>query len=200
MLKLSSVGLLSILLVPVFNLPASAQNNSFTIFQNVLPQAAWNENWRSINQQQQQERYGNTDNNSAPRFRSPNPSNTYSPTKRFISYEQQKVCESLLKRNSSPAWTQLYQQTGCKDGNAPKYFSMRGEQPVSLKFINQRNHRINIYWLDYRGIAQFYRSLAPGEWYIQQTFMTHPWLVSDENNRSLGAFLPDRSIDEAIIR
>jgi hypothetical protein len=68
MLKLLSVGLLSILLVPVFNLPASAQNNIFY--------PIWNENWRLINEQQQQERYGNINNNSAPQFRSPNTSSS----------------------------------------------------------------------------------------------------------------------------
>jgi VHL beta domain len=136
----------------------------------------------------------------APSFRSPNPSSTYSPTKRFISYEQQKICESLLEKKFSSVWAQIYQQFGCKDGSAPKYFSTRWSQPVSVKFINQRNHRINIYWLDYQGIARFYRSLAPREWYIQQTFMTHPWFVSDGNNRGLAVFLPERNVDEAIIR
>jgi hypothetical protein len=136
----------------------------------------------------------------APRFRSPNPSDAYSPTKRFISYEQQKFCESLLEKKVSSVWAQVYQQNGCKDGSAPKYFSMRWDRPVSVKFINQRNHRINIYWLDYQGIAQFYRSLAPGEWYVQQTFMTHPWWVSDENNRGLAVLLPERNVDEAVIR
>jgi hypothetical protein len=95
MLKLLSVGLLSILLVPVFNLPASAQNNIFY--------PIWNENWRLINEQQQQERYGNTNNNSAPRFRSPNASS--SSTSQLTPEQIREVAKMLKTTSSRLAWT-----------------------------------------------------------------------------------------------
>jgi hypothetical protein len=95
MLKLLSVGLLSILLVPVFNLPASAQNNIFY--------PIWNENWRLINEQQQQERYGNTNNNSAPRFRSPNASSS-TPSGQFsliLTQNQKQKIQSIRQGSAT---------------------------------------------------------------------------------------------------
>jgi hypothetical protein len=116
--------------------------------------------------------------------------------------EQQKFCESVLgQRKSSPAWSQFYKQGGCVDGSKPHFFSIKGDQSVSLRFINQKNQRVKIFWLDYQGQAKFYRTLEPGEEYIQQTYMTHPWWITDENNRPLGMLLlPDKKIDVAVIK
>jgi hypothetical protein len=132
--------------------------------------------------------------------RAPNPSDTYNPTGQYVSYEQQKFCLSLLEKEFSSVWAQAYQQSGCKDRREPRYFSIRGDQPVSIKFFNQRNRRINIYWIDYQGISKFYKSLEPGEQYIQQTYMTHPWLVTDDKNRTIAVLLPEREFDTADIR
>jgi hypothetical protein len=50
MSKFSSIGLLSILVLPILNLPVSAQD------------ALWHENWRVINKQQMRNMYGDGNN------------------------------------------------------------------------------------------------------------------------------------------
>jgi len=48
MSKFSSISLLSILLLPIWNLPVSAQD----------PGWVWHENWKVINRQQMRDMYG----------------------------------------------------------------------------------------------------------------------------------------------
>lgn len=36
-----------------------------------------------------------------------------------------------------------------------------------------------IFWLDYNGQRVLYNTLAPGQSYVQQTFLTHPWVIAD---------------------
>jgi VHL beta domain len=126
---------------------------------------------------------------------------SFAPNLQNASSEQQRFCESVLAQRKSSAWMQFYKQGGCVDGSKPHFFSIRGDQSVSLRFINQKNQRVKIFWLDYQGQAKFYRTLEPGEEYTQQTYMTHPWWITDENNRPLGMLLlPDKKLDVAVIK
>jgi hypothetical protein len=36
---------------------------------------------------------------------------------------------------------------------------------------------VDIYWIDYSGDREFYNDLAADSSYIQETYITHPWLV-----------------------
>ena len=59
------------------------------------------------------------------------------------------------------------------------YRSLRGDEPTRLEFSNKRSGPVKVYWIDYDGRRQHYRDLAPGSSYEQQTFMTHPWVVTE---------------------
>ncbi|HEV8132309.1 MAG TPA: hypothetical protein VGQ81_13750, partial [Acidobacteriota bacterium] len=68
--------------------------------------------------------------------------------------------------------------------------SLEGATTSSIEFVNFSSQAIQIYWLDYNGRRQFYNTLQPRESYVQATFLTHPWLVTDLNRQCLGIYLP----------
>src|SRR5712692_668949 len=67
--------------------------------------------------------------------------------------------------------------------------SIEGATTTSIEFINQTSDSVNIYWLNYNGGRQFYNTLAAGASYTQQTYVTHPWVVTDSNNQCIAIFL-----------
>jgi hypothetical protein len=45
-------------------------------------------------------------------------------------------------------------------------------------FFNQSPVPIRTYWLDYEGNRKFRSEIAPGQSFMQQTYVTHPWVVT----------------------
>ena len=59
--------------------------------------------------------------------------------------------------------------------------SIHGDQPTNIRFrvIGENDEtQFKIYWLDYEGRRVFYKHVFAGDVYNQQTFLTHPWLVT----------------------
>lgn len=59
--------------------------------------------------------------------------------------------------------------------------SLSGDTPTTIRFevIGENDEtQFKIYWLDYQGRRKFYKHLFAGQSYTQQTYMTHPWLVT----------------------
>jgi len=69
--------------------------------------------------------------------------------------------------------------------------SVTAKFSTSIRFINPGSVAVKIYWLNYEGERVFYNLLQPGEEYIQQTYLTHPWLITDVNDNALYIFFPD---------
>lgn len=62
---------------------------------------------------------------------------------------------------------------------------------IDFNFVNQRSDAINVFWLDQTGARQTYKlGLANGQTHIQQTFVTHPWIVTGAQGQCLGIFKP----------
>jgi TIR domain-containing protein/von Hippel-Lindau disease tumor suppressor protein len=80
------------------------------------------------------------------------------------------------------------------------YRSLDSKHPATLKFINQTNIPIRLYWLDFTGNRVFYNSLLPGQFYVQNTFINHPWLVTDMSDEPIALFVPEVESGEAIIQ
>jgi von Hippel-Lindau disease tumor supressor len=78
--------------------------------------------------------------------------------------------------------------------------SVNGDVSTSVRFVNRKQIMLKIYWLNYEGQRVFYRSLNPGERYIQQTYLTHPWLITDVNDNALYVFFPDAQLRTVEIR
>jgi uncharacterized protein YkwD len=66
--------------------------------------------------------------------------------------------------------------------------SVAGTTGTSIEFVNQTAGVIFVSWIDYQGGAVLYASLQPGQAYVQQTYVTHPWIVLDANARPIGIY------------
>ncbi|NEO66700.1 MAG: hypothetical protein F6J94_18440 [Moorea sp. SIO1F2] len=50
---------------------------------------------------------------------------------------------------------------------------------------------IKTYWLNYQGNRTYYYQLKPGQGYTQQTYVTHPWVITDNQHHCLGVYYLD---------
>jgi von Hippel-Lindau disease tumor suppressor protein len=72
--------------------------------------------------------------------------------------------------------------------------SRASDVSLHLEFANDTDGPIFIYWLDFEGHRVHYNTLAPGESYEQQTYVTHPWVVVDAaDNRCLRLLVPHKA-------
>lgn len=82
---------------------------------------------------------------------------------------------------------------GC---DAEKTLKSGHGKSINVKFINNTGSTIRLYWLDNNGKRVAYnRNLANGASHTQQTFVTHPWIITDANDNCLGVFLFNDSTD-----
>lgn len=69
--------------------------------------------------------------------------------------------------------------------------SANGEA-TNIRFTNSAEGRVTVYWLDRQGSRVEYKKLAKGESYTQPTFVTHPWLIANEQDQCMGIYLPEQ--------
>ena len=61
---------------------------------------------------------------------------------------------------------------------------------TQLTFVNNTTDSARVYWLNYQGRREFYKSLRPGESFTQDTFATHPWVATDADENCLDVYVP----------
>ncbi len=77
--------------------------------------------------------------------------------------------------------------------------SLNSDTPTKVSFMNQAGDMVEVYWLDFQGIRVLYRMLASGEAYLQETYLTHPWLITDMQGVGIALFMPERGLGKALI-
>ncbi|MFD5813973.1 protein kinase [Streptomyces sp. NPDC127038] len=70
---------------------------------------------------------------------------------------------------------------------------------TQIEFVNQRRQAVRICWLDYQGSRTFYTQLAPGMSYVQQTYVSHPWIITDTAENPIVIFHPTAAPGQAAI-
>ncbi|MFY9555447.1 MAG: hypothetical protein WAV20_20365 [Blastocatellia bacterium] len=78
--------------------------------------------------------------------------------------------------------------------------STDGSAPTTIQFVNSTAAAVNVYWIDYTGQRVLYGVLNAGASYIQPTFVTHPWVITNLNDQCIVMFLPMASAARATIR
>jgi von Hippel-Lindau disease tumor supressor len=68
--------------------------------------------------------------------------------------------------------------------------SETGNVKTRMIFVNRSKQPVKVYWLDYRGQRVFYKKLKPSESYTQDTYMTHPWLITDLHDNAWDVYMP----------
>ncbi|MCB1659603.1 MAG: hypothetical protein KDI39_15400, partial [Pseudomonadales bacterium] len=62
---------------------------------------------------------------------------------------------------------------------------------IYMDFVNQRGSNINVYWLNSNGSRVTYKTnLLNTQTHNQQTFVTHPWLITDNTGTCIAIYRP----------
>lgn len=78
--------------------------------------------------------------------------------------------------------------------------SLNGDTKTGIYFINKTNQQLKSYWLNYEGKRIFYKTIQPKSGYMQPTYLTHPWVITDENDQCIYTFMSESgSVTNAII-
>jgi hypothetical protein len=62
--------------------------------------------------------------------------------------------------------------------------------PLSLRIVNTTNGIRKVYWIDFSGRRAPYATLKPGGSYMQSTYTTHIWLITNSSERCVAVFQP----------
>lgn len=68
--------------------------------------------------------------------------------------------------------------------------SEAGTVKTQMMFVNRSRQPVKVYWLDYKGQRVFYKKLQASESYTQDTYVTHPWLVTDLHDNPWDVYMP----------
>ncbi len=74
-----------------------------------------------------------------------------------------------------------------------KVRSRNSRTPITVSFFNHTRAHHAVMWLNYQGRPVAYKTLKPGESYRQQTFVGHPWMVTDGPGNCIELFVPRRN-------
>jgi hypothetical protein len=79
--------------------------------------------------------------------------------------------------------------SACSEESSLK--SLESTQSTNVAFKNTSGSSINIYWLDQNGARKEYKKgLASGATHNQQTFVTHPWVITNSADQCMGIYTP----------
>jgi uncharacterized protein YcfL len=86
-------------------------------------------------------------------------------------------------------------------GDEGKLRSLSSEISTNIQLVNGKKIRVKVYWIDFQGKRQHYFDLEPNESRDQQTFVTHPWIVTEagDNQPCIKIFLPTQKPRTVII-
>jgi len=69
--------------------------------------------------------------------------------------------------------------------------SLNSDLSTSIAFTNKSGKTIKVYWLDFEGNRKLYQTLDDDESCEQQTYVSHPWVITDKNDDAWYVFYPD---------
>jgi hypothetical protein len=81
--------------------------------------------------------------------------------------------------------------------------SMRSKESRTssgIEFVNASQEVRRVYWLDYGGGRRLYAILAPWQSYVQQSYLTQPWIVTNSADEGMEIFLPVDKQATAVMR
>jgi hypothetical protein len=104
----------------------------------------------------------------------------------------------MLMLRSIPIWLVLSAVFAADEG-APRRHpaeekgikSLESTIPAALKLVNRSKQTVKIYWIDYKGKRKLHATLQPGETFDSDTFVTHPWLVTDTKDNAWAIYFAD---------
>ncbi len=72
---------------------------------------------------------------------------------------------------------------------SPRSFDSQVRTPIEFRNSSDKIRRV--YWINYEGNAVLYATLRSGEHYRSDTYLSHPWLVTDEHDNIVTLHYPE---------
>jgi len=64
--------------------------------------------------------------------------------------------------------------------------SEKGTKTATVEVVNKaKTQAVDLYWIDYKGKRVFYAKVKPGARMKQQTYRSHPWIITNQQGRCL---------------
>ncbi|WP_243422360.1 hypothetical protein [Micromonospora globispora] len=130
------------------------------------------------------------------------PSRAPSPTRRptHTSTHSPRPTASASSPTPRPTLPRPGELTPLPPSQESSLKSSGGGPETFIDFVNARSETVVVHWLDYGGQRQQYAILQPGQWYRQQTYVGHPWVVTNAQGVGLVCFLPAYETLRAVVR
>ena len=80
-----------------------------------------------------------------------------------------------------------------------KLYSIESKTPLKIAFYNHTQQMRKLYWIDFEGNLALYATLQPSDTFNVNTFLTHPWLVTDKDDNPLDIHYPKLNERKIII-
>jgi hypothetical protein len=109
-----------------------------------------------------------------------------SGTKKIIS-QHEKITTSHRSDGNRSKTPDASEETVSKEKGLK---SENGNVKTRITFVNRSKQPVKAYWLDYNGERVFYKELKPSESYSLDTFVTHPWLITDLHDNAWDVYMP----------
>ena len=115
-----------------------------------------------------------------------------------------KEKEAVTKTESSDTKDGITNKKTIAEGSSKEIlekgtYSIHANIPTSIRFENKSGKIVKIYWLDYSGNRKLYKVLEKDQVHNQQTYVTHPWLITGDDDRAMQIYFPDSQSRTVII-
>jgi hypothetical protein len=115
-----------------------------------------------------------------------------------------KEKEAVTKTESSETRDGITNKKTIAEGSSKEIlekgtYSIHANIPTSIRFENKSGKIVKIYWLDYSGNRKLYKVLEKDQVHNQQTYVTHPWLITGDDDRAMQIYFPDSQSRTVII-
>ena len=77
--------------------------------------------------------------------------------------------------------------------------SLEGTTTSTIEFVNATGGPVRTYWLDYAGQRVLYETIPAGQSFVQDTWLTHPWVVLDAADGCVGYTVSDRPAKRFVV-
>jgi len=115
-----------------------------------------------------------------------------------------KEKEAVTKTESSETKDGITNKKTIAEGSSKEIlekgtYSIHANIPTSIRFENKSGKIVKIYWLDYSGNRKLYKVLEKDQVHNQQTYVTHPWLITGDDDRAMQIYFPDSQSRTVVI-
>ncbi len=97
-------------------------------------------------------------------------------------------CGAILASGSDPAPVQDPRWATCRMQSSAR--SERSDIPVNVVFRNLADGYRSVMWIGFDGMPVEYANLNPGETFSVNTYVTHPWMITDGPGNCIEMFMP----------